>query len=74
MGTEMVNTSSVDVLGIVGCVVLADELTYVLSLDRELHGTFVVVNEAGRTLMKKLARGNHDAELVPLEGLDKIDY
>jgi hypothetical protein len=60
-----------NVLGIIGCVVLADELSYVLSRDRDLHRTFILENEAGLILQDKLARRQVDAEMVTLDDLER---
>jgi hypothetical protein len=60
-----------NVLGVVGCVVLADELSYVLSRDKGLSHLFVVDNEAGRILMDKLSRQHLEAELLSTSELDR---
>jgi len=60
-----------NVLGIIGCVVLADELSYVLSRDRDLYRTFIVENEAGLVLRDKLAWHQVDAEMLTLDELDR---
>lgn len=59
-------------LGIVGCVVLADELSYVLSRDRDLHRTFIVENDAGLVLRDKMARRETDCEMVAVDDLERV--
>lgn len=60
-----------NVLGIIGCVVLADELSHVLSRDEDLHRVFILENDAGVILKDKLARYQVDAELVTLGDLER---
>lgn len=60
-----------NVLGIVGCVVLADELSCVLSRDRDLYRTFIVENEAGEVLRDKLGRRGVEAEMLSLDELER---
>jgi hypothetical protein len=60
-----------NVLGIIGCVVLADELSYVLSRDRDLYRTFIVENEAGRVLQDKLALHQVDSEMLTPDELER---
>jgi hypothetical protein len=52
-------------------VVLADELSYVLSRDKSLSRVFIVDNEAGQILKGKLARQQVDAELIGPDELNK---
>ena len=60
-----------NVLGVIGCVVLADELGYVLSRDRDLSRVFIVDNEGGRILKGKLARQQIEAELINPTEMDR---
>lgn len=60
------------VLGIIGCVVLADELTYVLSRDQGLSRVFVIDNDAGRILRDKMARSQMEAVMVSPNDLDRV--
>jgi hypothetical protein len=53
-----------NVLGVVGCIVLADELANVLSKDNHIYKVFVVDNEAGRILEDKLARYRIEPEML----------
>lgn len=60
-----------NVLGIVGCVVLADELAHVISKDRDIYHVFVVDNEAGAILKDKLHRYAIEPEMVALDALER---
>ncbi len=60
-----------NVLGVIGCVVLADELAYVLSRDRDLSRVFIVDNEGGRILKGKLASRQVEAELIDPTEMDR---
>ena len=60
-----------NVLGVVGCIVLADELSYVLSRDRDLYRTFIVDNEEGVILQGKLARREIEAEILEPDDLER---
>jgi Protein of unknown function (DUF1638) len=60
-----------NVLGVIGCVVLADELGHVLSRDKDLSRVFIVDNEEGQILKGKLARLQVEAELVDPTELDR---
>jgi len=60
-----------NVLGIIGCIVLADELSYVLPRDRDLYKVFIVDNEAGMVLREKLSLDRVDTELLTVNELDR---
>ncbi len=60
-----------NVLGIIGCIVLADELSFILSRDRDLYRTFIIENEAGMVLRDKLALHQVDAEILTLDELER---
>ncbi len=60
-----------NVLGIIGCIVLADELSCVLSRDRDLYRTFIVDNDEGAILMDKLARREIEAEMLDPGDLER---
>jgi hypothetical protein len=60
-----------NVLGVVGCVVLADELSHVLSRDQGLGQVFIVENEEGRILKDKLSRQHIEAEMLSSSDLDR---
>lgn len=70
----MSSMAAENVLGIIGCIVLADELSYVLSRDRDLYKTFIVENEAGEVLQEKLARRQVEAELLGLDDLGRARH
>jgi hypothetical protein len=53
-----------NVLGIVGCTVLADESGHVLSKDSDLRKVFVVDNEGGRILEKKMTSRGLKVEVL----------
>lgn len=61
-----------NVLGVIGCIVLADELSYVLSRDRDLYRTFIVDNREGEVLQDKLARREIEAEMLDQEDLERV--
>jgi hypothetical protein len=62
-----------NVLGIVGCTVLADEIGHVLSKDSDLRKVFVVDNEGGRILEKKLTSRGLKVEVLASEDLTGIE-
>lgn len=53
-----------NVLSIVGCVVLADELSYVLSRDKELSRAFIIDNDEGRLLSGMLENQDIETEII----------
>ncbi len=53
-----------NVLSIVGCVVLSDELSYVLSRDKDLSRAFIIDNEEGRLLNAKLEKKDIETEII----------
>ncbi len=53
-----------NVLSIVGCVVLSDELSYVLSKDKDLSRAFIIDNEEGRLLSDKLEKLDIETEII----------
>lgn len=61
-----------NVLGVVGCIVLADELSFVLSRDKDLTHTFVIDNEEGRSLSRKLADYDMEAEMIGPDEMHRV--
>jgi hypothetical protein len=53
-----------NVLSIVGCVVLSDELSYVLSRDNNLSRAFIIDNEEGHLLSRKLEKKDIETEII----------
>ncbi len=53
-----------NVLSIAGCIVLADELSHVLSKDKDLSRAFIVDNEEGRYLQGKLIKNDIETEII----------
>ncbi len=53
-----------NVLSIVGCVVLADELSYILSRDKDLSRAFIIDNDEGRLLSGMLKKQDIETEII----------
>jgi hypothetical protein len=56
--------ASENVLGVVGCTVLLDELSHVLSQDSDLGRVCIIDNEGGRLLHQKLSERGVGSELL----------
>jgi hypothetical protein len=61
-----------NVLSIIGCTVLTDELSYVLTRDQDIEKVYIIESEGGRLFQKKLAAQGVGSEMLPAVDLDAM--